>query len=62
MQLEPNFTDIQSVVKLIIEDIQTVKQTLLKKKTFELHFGRKPNTCFLLLRDKWFIKLDHKNL
>ena len=32
MQLEPNFTDIQSVVKLIMEDIQTVKQTLLKKK------------------------------
>ena len=62
MQQNPNFTDIQSAVKLIIGDIRVVKHSLLKKSPFELHFGRKPNTCFSLLRDKLLDNLDCDNL
>ena len=62
MQLDPNFTDIQSAVKLIIGDIRVVKHALLKKSPFELHFGGKPNTCFSLLSDKRLHNLDRDNL
>ena len=62
MQLDPNFTDIQSAVILIIGDIRVFKYALLKKSPFELHFGRKPNTCFSLLRDKILDNLDRDNL
>ena len=62
-QLDPNFFDIQSAVKLIIEDIRKSKILFEEKKTdFEIHFRRKPNTGFTLLRDKLLDNLDCESL
>ena len=57
MQLDPNFEDIQTAVKSILEDI-------LKKTPFELHFGRKPNTEWSNFRDKLksSLNLDQQRL
>ena len=62
MQLDPNFTDIQSAVEHIIEDLRTVKHPFLKKLPFEPQFGRKPNTCFAFLRDSFLDNSDRKIL
>ena len=37
MQLDPNSEDIQSAVKLILEDIRITHHSILKKSPFELH-------------------------
>ena len=60
MQLDPNFTDIQSALEHIIEDIRTVKHPFRKKLPYELQFGRKPNICFPFLRDNFLDNSDRK--
>ena len=58
MQLYPNFEDIQSAVKSILEDIRLTRHSILKKSPFELHFGRKPNTEWSNFRDKLICSLN----
>ena len=43
-QLDPNFGNFKEVLHRIIEDIRKSNHSTLKKSSFELHFGRKPNT------------------
>ena len=53
MQLDPNFDNIQSATKTILEDICTIRHNFLEKALFEFHYGRKPNTEWSLFRDKF---------
>ena len=64
MQLDPNFEDIQTAVKSILEDIRISRHSILKKSPFELHFGRKPNTEWSNFRDKlkFSLNLDKQRL
>ena len=64
MQLDPNFEDIQTAVKSILEDIRISRHSILKKSLFELHFGRKPNTEWSNFRDKLkcSLNLDQQRL
>ena len=58
MQLDPNFEDIQPLVKSILEDIRISHHSILAKLPFELHFGRKPNTEWSNFRDKLICSLN----
>ena len=64
MQFDPNFEDIQTAVKSILEDIRISRHDILKKSPFELHFGRKPNTEWSNFRDelKCSLNLDQQRL
>ena len=64
MQLDPNFLDIQTAVKSILENIRISRHSILKKSPLELHFGRKPNTEWSSFRDKlkFLLNLDQQRL
>ena len=58
MQLDPNFEDIQSAVKSMLEDVRITRHSILKKSPFQLHIGRKPNTEWSNFRDKLICSLN----
>ena len=64
MQLDPNFEDMQTAVKSILENIRISRHSILKKSPFELHFGRKPKTEWSNFRDKLkcSLNLDQQRL
>ena len=64
LQLEENQPDINTALKMIVEDIRFTKNSVTGLSPFELYFDRKPNSEWSLATDNFESKivLDKQNL
>ena len=63
-RLSSDFSNVQDLLRNIIEDIRITKKSVTGVSPFELHFGRPPNTELSIATERWStgVKLDNQQL